>query len=245
MNFEPMTASCAKKFDLGTHACFGISPFNSYFSESRIRELALWGQSNFKAMHFFVPDIPAVYTLEAQGYPRDKAEWKARRQSQYLKNKIKKAVVSVGYSDFEASEMILDWERLVSTPRYLALHDQAKNLFESDCEFQNACLQASRWVMTQKVSETEILTDHALHLAVKYFHAEIPLFADTASIVNHSSSVFCYHQRVEFLERFYHRQLGFAPSNDQGFLILQPVEDETFFGLNLKAPSENCVTADA
>ena len=245
MNFQAMTANCAQNFDQGTHACFGISPFNSYFSESRIRELALWGQSNFKAMHFFVPDIPAVYTLEAQGYPRDKAEWKARRQSQYLKNKIKKAVISVGYSDSSASEMILDWNRLVSNPRYLALHTEANNLFETDREFQNACLQASRWVMTQKVSEIEILTDHALRLAVKYFLAEIPLFADTASIVNQSSSVFCYHQRVEFLERFYDKQLGFVPGKDQGFIILQPVENETFFVLNSGALSENPVAADA
>ncbi len=245
MNFQAMTANCGRNFDFGSHACFGISPFNSYFSENRIRELAHWGRANFKSMHFFVPDIPAIYTLEAQGYPRDKAEWKARRQSQYLKNKIRKALLSTDFSNTEASEMILDWERLSATPRYLALHEQAKNLFESDPDFQSACLQASRWVMTQKVSDDELLTDEALRLAVKYFLAEIPLFADTASIVNESSSVFCYHQRVDFLERFYDRQMGLVPSPSQGFVVLQPIADERPAISGMDASVENLVMAEA
>lgn len=86
MEPNALTTNCQQSFKKREHCCFGISPFNSYFSEERIRELAKWGLREFKSMHFFIPDVPAVYTLEAQGYPREKAEWKARRQAQYLKN---------------------------------------------------------------------------------------------------------------------------------------------------------------
>lgn len=202
----------------------------------------MWGRSNFEAMHFFVPDVPGVYTLEAQGYPRGEAEWKARRQSQYLKNKIRKALLSCDYSAIQASEMTLDWERLAATANYVSLHQKATELFENDASFQAECLEASRWVMTQKVSDTGTLTEDTLRIAVKYFLAEVPLFADTASIVGASSSVFCYHQRVNFLERFYDRKLTFLPSETQGFVILQPWAEEAGRKFDLQSDSISTVT---
>ena len=63
MKSEALSPNCNSIYAEKEHVCFGISPFNSYFSEARIRELAIWGQSNFKAMHFFVPDVPAANTL--------------------------------------------------------------------------------------------------------------------------------------------------------------------------------------
>ncbi len=176
-------------------------------------------------MHFFVPDVPAVYTLEAQGYPREKAEWEARRQGQYLKNKIRRALESLSLDQDEASEMILDWEKLSSNPRYMALYEQMNQRFESDLAFRAECLDASRWVLSQKTSDTSELTEEALLIAVKYFLAELPLFADTAHIVASPSSVFCYHQRVDFLERFYKRQLTYKPSTNQAFMIVSPEDN--------------------
>lgn len=229
MESHALTGNCAKNFDRREHCCFGISPFNSYFSEDRIRELARWGMQEFRTLHFFVPDVPSVYTLEAQGYPREKAEWKARRQSQYLKNKIHRALISLSISNEAAKEMVLDWERLAANSRYRSLHDEVSQLFELDADFRAHCLEASRWVMTQKVDSEENLTEEALLLAVRYFLSEIPLFADTAGIVNQNSSVFCYHQRVGFLERFYEKKLSYSPQANQGFLIVKPKEPNLEF----------------
>ena len=119
--------------------------------------------------------------------------------------------------------MVLDWERLAANSRYQALHEEVSQLFELDPGFRAHCLEASRWVMTQKVDSGERLTEEALLLAVRYFLSEIPLFADTAGIVNQNSSVFCYHQRVKFLEHFYERKLPYQPSANQGFVILNPM----------------------
>jgi cyclo(L-tyrosyl-L-tyrosyl) synthase len=234
MRGQALTDYCAKNFEQREHCCFGISPFNSYFSEERIRELALWGKREFGSMSFFVPDVPAVYTLEAQGYSRDKAEWKARRQAQYLKNKIRKALASCSISDDEASEMILDWERLTSIPRYTNLLDEVTALFETNENFRASCLEASRWVLMQKASDSEQLTERSLEIAVKYFLSEIPLFKDTAGIVGKAASVFCYHQRVKFLENFYERKLAYAPSANQGFVILNPSKIEDAVIANVK-----------
>jgi cyclo(L-tyrosyl-L-tyrosyl) synthase len=227
MNSQALTANCERNFDRREHCCFGISPFNSYFSEERIRELARWGRREFKSMHFFVPDLPAVYTLQAQGYALDKAEWKARRQAQYLKNKIRRALESISISNEEISEMILDWERLIASPSYTSLLNEVTELFETDPAFQTKCLEASRWVMNQKISDESELTDEVLRLAVKYFLCEIPLFADTAGIIEKNTSVFCYHQRVEFLEEFYRGALSYKPQLRQGFIVLKPLIEDT------------------
>ena len=42
---NPVTLRCSELFDSRTHAVIGISPFNSYFSEIRISELARWARA--------------------------------------------------------------------------------------------------------------------------------------------------------------------------------------------------------
>lgn len=135
--------------------------------------------------------------------------------------------------------MILDWERLSTIPRYTSLLTEVSELFERDSTFKADCLMASRWVMTQKASETDRLTDEALRLAVKYFLSEIPLFADTSGIVGKSASVFCYHQRVDFLEQFYARKLSYKPQEQQGFVILKsttPIKTAPLLLQTMKLP---------
>jgi len=63
MEVKPITSNCTNLYKEKTHVCFGISPFNSYFSDQKILELASWGKKEFESMHFFVPDIPSAYTV--------------------------------------------------------------------------------------------------------------------------------------------------------------------------------------
>lgn len=97
---------CKQILTRRAHACFGVSPFNSYFTTERVTELAKWGLSEFDAVHFFVPDAPAAYTLEALGYPPERAAHKARRQGQYVRNKIRRALADLGVSDHPAVDNI-------------------------------------------------------------------------------------------------------------------------------------------
>ena len=218
----PITEACSKVFLERDHVCFGISPFNSYFSELRIQELAEWGRKEFKSMHFFVPDVPAAFTLEALGYEPEEAAWKARRQSQYLLNKIHRALRSLGVKEFEAREMVFNWEYLSTNERFLGLYQQITHLFHEDVGFQKACIEASRWVLEKKVENTEKLSLDALHSASRYLLTEIPLFMDTAGIAGKNTSVFCYHQCVPFIQSLMNGDFKVQPSNQQGFVVIEP-----------------------
>lgn len=225
MNYQTLTLNCQNNFETRTHCCFGISPFNSYFSESVIEKLAVWGKNEFSNMHFFVPDIPSEYTLLAQGYSLEKSQWKARRQGQYLKNKISRVLKGLLYSENEIEEMILDWKKLSLNSSFLTLYDEVKMKFDSEINFQKECLEATHWVMNKKVLDTSQLTEDDLKTAVKYLLCELPMFMDTPRIVKKDASVFCYHQRVNFLEQFFAGKLAQRPNVRQGFLVLEAIKE--------------------
>jgi cyclo(L-tyrosyl-L-tyrosyl) synthase len=212
----PLTANCARLLSIASHVCFGVSPFNSYFSTARLISLARWGRRHFARMHFFVPDTAAAYTLEAMGYTPDRATWKARRQGQYLRNKICRALTEVGVDD--PSPYLLTCDVLDGNTAYRDLHARVNEVWEGDDAFQTACLNASDWVLSGRCVGGRTTPD--LLCAVRYFLAELPLFLNTPSIVDTDSSVFCYHMDVPFLRRLFDGELACRPDVRQGFIIL-------------------------
>ncbi|MGW5051418.1 tRNA-dependent cyclodipeptide synthase [Actinokineospora sp. NPDC004072] len=217
---RPLSIQCKQSLTHRTHVCFGISPFNGYFTTERITELAQWGLGEFSAVHFFVPDVPAAYTLEALGYPRERAAHKARRQGQYLRNKIVRALTELGVS--EPDRLILGWSELDANRRYRRLLGEARRLFDRDPRFRAACLEASRWALDQRLPPGSEPTADQLRTAVHYLLTELPLFADTRGIVGTTSSVFCYHQCIPFLHQFYRGELAWRPTAGQGFAVVTP-----------------------
>ncbi|MGP3979829.1 tRNA-dependent cyclodipeptide synthase [Streptomyces sp. KR80] len=220
MMVEPLSADCAAVVERGEHACFGISPFNSYFSTTRIRDLAAWGLRRFQRVHFFVPDAPSAFTFEALGYAPQKAAWKARRQGQYTRNKISSALRSLGLTNPEAR--LLGWAELETNAAFGRLHEHGLKRYAVDPGFRDACREASRWVLAGKLPHGQQPDQEQIERAVRYFLAELPLFLDTPSIVGARRSVFCYHQPPDVLRRLYAGELSWRPAAGQGFAVVTP-----------------------
>ncbi|AXK33858.1 tRNA-dependent cyclodipeptide synthase [Streptomyces armeniacus] len=222
---EPLTAGCGELLPRATHVCIGVSPFNGYFRTPRITALAEWALRTFDGCHFFVPDTVAAYTLQAQGYPLGRARHKAQRQGQYVHNKVATALRSLAVPD--PCEQVWGMDRLRRNARYAELLDEANGLFDGDRRFRDACLDASRWVLEHKLAPGAEPTREQLLLAVRYFLAELPLFADSGGIAaaegagDGGVSMFVYHQRVRFLERFYGGELPWSAAPGQGFLVVR------------------------
>ncbi|CAM3752918.1 tRNA-dependent cyclodipeptide synthase [Nocardiopsis rhodophaea] len=220
---RPLSPSCTAALDQGEHACLGISPFNGYFTTERITVLARWALDRFSTVHLYMPDGPSALTLEASGYPRRRAAAKARRQANYLRNKMIRALDAVGVA--EPQRMILDSGTLAGNRRYERLLGKAHVLFDADAVFREACLNAGRWVLADRVESAELTTER-LGIAARYLLAELPFFTHTPHIVGTASSVFCYHRPPEFVERVFQRRLPWRPHDGQGFvqLGLAPLE---------------------
>ncbi|MFF2511294.1 tRNA-dependent cyclodipeptide synthase [Streptomyces sp. NPDC058086] len=215
---EPLTARCRTAFLGRVHACLGISPFNSHFSAQRIACLVRWGLATFTDVHFFVPDTAAAHTLEALGYPPERAAWKARRQGQYVRNKITKALADNGVLD--PGPYLLDGQALASNPAYEELTAHVEQRFRKDTGFAQACLSASAWVLERRLPPGRQPTQEQLRGAVRYFLAELPLFLDTPRIAGTAASVFCYHEVPQVLADLYHHRLSLHPAPEQGFCHL-------------------------
>lgn len=216
---EPLTARCQAAFTGRVHACLGISPFNSHFSAERITGLVRWALAAFAQVHFFVPDTASAHTLEALGYLPEKAAWKARRQGQYVRNKIAKALSDNGVLD--PGPYILDGQALAANPAYQELTARVEHHFRNDSGFARACLNASAWVLERRLPPGQQPTEEQLFGAVRYFLAELPLFLDTPRIAGTAASVFCYHEVPQVLADLYHHQLAMQPAPTQGFCRLR------------------------
>ncbi|MDJ0464587.1 tRNA-dependent cyclodipeptide synthase [Streptomyces sp. H27-C3] len=222
LELTPMSPQCGDVVARAEHACIGISPFNSYFSTERIRELAVWGLERFAWVDFFVPDAPSAFTFEALGYSPERAAWKARRQGQYTRNKIRTALTGLGV--VEPDDRILGWAELDGNAAFARLHDRCRELYDGDKGFRGACQEAAGWVLSGKLPDGSTPSEQQVECAVRYFLAELPLFVDTPAIVGAGASVFCYHQPPDVLRRLYGRELILHPAPGQGFAVVAPLD---------------------
>lgn len=215
----PLTDQCENIYKEKEHVCIGISPYNSLFSEEYISQLISWCMENFEDFHLFLPDEPTMYTLKSLGYSDEKCKKKLKKQINWLKNKIKKALLQNGIELEKHSEYLLDWQRLVKNPVFKSELDNVYLLYKSNDEFKENCLQASKWVLLNKVCEDD-LTSSCLETAVNYFLCELPLFAATSRIVGKKSSIFCYHQSIDFHKKLYDRKMSYVPHDKQGYGVI-------------------------
>ncbi|GAA2509871.1 tRNA-dependent cyclodipeptide synthase [Pilimelia columellifera] len=221
---EPLSGDCEAVLRQNEHVCIGVSPFNSYFSTERLASLARWAYGSFASFHFFVPDEITAYTFEALGYSASRSRQKARQQARYTHNKIRTAMAALPVNP---GDHVLGMEQLNANPHYQELFAQVERLFSFSESFREACLDATRWVLDGKVADGSPASLEQLNLGVRYFLAELPLFAGSGYIVGAHTSLFAYHQRVRFLERFFDRELEWAPQPGQGFLVVRDgVADE-------------------
>jgi cyclo(L-tyrosyl-L-tyrosyl) synthase len=213
MQITPLTENCLKPFERKEHICFGVSPFNSLFSQEYLEGLVIWAQDNFKSFHFFLPDEPTIHTLEALGYNQEEAKKKMRKQINWLKNKIHKALES---KELMVNDHLLDWKTLDLNEDFRKELNNIYQLFDGNTEFRNQCLESSRWVLQNKMQEGKV-TDKCLLKAVKYFLSEVPIFAATNKIIGSETSIFCYHQSIQFHEELYSNRLVYRPCPGQGY----------------------------
>ena len=215
---SPLTANCRTPYSKGEHVCIGISPFNSLFSEDYIGDLIKWAKENFQTFHLFLPDEPTFYTLEALGYEPSECRKKMKKQLNWLRNKINKALAANGL-DSSKDIYLLDWNFLSANKTFNDELDKVYQLFDACPEFRSLCLEASRWVLQSRGDET-LITEQSLLIAVKYFLSEIPLFSSTNKIVGKETSLFCYHQSIKFHEKLYEKALRYKPHSGQGYGVI-------------------------
>lgn len=212
---QPIGDRSKEVFKLKEHALVGVSPFNSYFTESNLVKLIDWALNIFKKITIFIPDTLSCFTLLALGYSKEKAVYKARRQDTYLKNKVLRALNLLGFKRPDIDQIVMTFSQLRNNPYYQALHNKCVTAFENDSDFKAGCLSTSAWMLSNHLN-IKAIGQEKLWIAVRYFLYELPLFMNSPEIFSVTSSAFIYHTIPNYLEDLY--LLGKSIACNQGFL---------------------------
>lgn len=209
MQLQGVTAACSLLWERGAAALIGISPFNSYFDEQRIRQLLEFCGRGGRAVFLFIPDEVTRYTLEAKGYETSRAVQKMKRQIQYLRNKIVRAANG-------SVPIVFDCAELSKRDEYVRRHLALQRRFEIDPPFRQGCLDTTRWVLA--ATPNDQVDERAALLGVRYLLAELPMFLHAPEIIGRKEVVFVYHQCPGFVADLYRGRYGDVPSSGQGFV---------------------------
>ena len=151
-----------------------------------------------------------------------KARRKARRQNNYLENKIYRALGNLGQTDKEIARRMLNSRRLDTDSVYQGILAQVHDLWQKDESFKQGCINTAHWVLLNQRRQQKIRSKASLELAARYFLAELPLFLRSPEIINSPSAVFCYHQCPEFVRTLYEQGAYGLLHDSQGFIIRAP-----------------------
>lgn len=222
MRINYVAERCKSIYQERNHAVLGISPFNSYFSEEQIACIFHWASKYFKTVQLYVPDEPTVYTLLALGYEEKKAAKKARRQCDYLKNKIYRALSQFDIRKSEIASSLIFHSDLIQNEIFQEKYKWCCERFEVDPVFREGCLSSSRWVLSNQLQNGQEPTADMLEVAAQYFLSELPLFLWSPEILGKPSVVFCYHQCPSFLTELFNGVCGNdLVHRNQGFVIIE------------------------
>ena len=201
------------------HAIVGISPFNGYFTRKTITAIVSWSSRNFPSTSVYLPDEPAIHTLEALGYTRSHARRKARRQANYFRNMIASAIDAgtaekIDLVDHSRLEQIDVYARWLAFYQKQMQEDEAFRQGILDLTRQVLKAKASRLEISREIGETQVLT------GANYLLAELPVILQGAEILGgNKRTVFCYHRFPDFLKSLFQGELT-AVSPFQSFLVL-------------------------
>lgn len=202
ISWHPITYNCKKVLLQGDQCILGISPFNSRFSVDYIQILYQCSIKHFKNICFYIPDEPAVYSFLALSYENNIAKKRVKRQCNYLKNKIFRALGELGLSRNDVSEKILTHSFLKLNKDYTTMKDIVYSLYLNNHSFRSGCLETTMQSFNSQKQYVNPPIDFA-QIAVNYFLLELPVFINGSKILNVDSCNFCYHSCPNLLEKMF------------------------------------------
>lgn len=186
---------------MNEYPIIGMSPGNSYFKEEVVKQLLKTVVEKFGRTAVLVADIPAIFTYVALGYPKNRARKdKALPQGNNLKNKVKRAMEELGYSETQVK--IIDWEKDVeNNPDYQEEYNRVVNLYETNQTFRQTANDATQEVLEGSTKETIDLKE-AVKIGVHYLLSEFGFMEFAPKYFGVEKVTYVYHRRWPVYESY-------------------------------------------
>jgi tRNA-dependent cyclodipeptide synthase len=198
----------------------GMSPGNSYFKDEEVRFLIESIVRRFGRVAILIADVPAISTYMAFGYPENRARSdKAMPQGNLLRNRVKRVMVQLGYSDSQVK--IINWEEEVeNNPKYLDSYKKVRNLYETNKGFMEA---ADKTTLSVLKSSNRDISDFnkATKIAVHYLLSEISFLEWAPEFLNKEKVVYVYHKNWPVYEDYIAGKFDNKIKKYMDFLLLE------------------------
>lgn len=180
----------------------GMSPGNGYFKQEVINKLVRFSVENYKDVSIFIPDIPAISTYIALGYPESIArKEKAIPQGKGLRNKTLRAIEDLG--EQAKSVRFFDWENEVETnEEYISQLKYLNNLYEINEDFKKDINEASEEVLFGNPFRKTEINPEQIRIATNYILSEFAFLMFIPSTLNGNCYAYGYHRPWLVFEKF-------------------------------------------
>lgn len=174
----------------------GMSPGNGYFKQDVIDKILNYSLANYRDIGIFVPDVPAISTYVALGYPENVAKGKkAIPQGNNFKNKV---LHSIERNNLDSQRItIFDWQKegIEDNSSYRTHYAYLKNLYSTNTEFEKDINEATEQVLMHNPFKKKEIELADIRTGTHYIISEFAfmLFLSTSK-TNYKFIIYGYHK---------------------------------------------------
>ena len=182
---------------------FGISPGNSFFSESSIKSLLEYLCDISPYVYILIPDKPHKYNFLGLGYSEKDAVKKSRKETNITQNRVTRACNAFLATSSRKNFRILNWtEEIESSSHYSDWQHKVNKLFNSNLQFhEQISILVENYLISRAQSRST--TEINIHQASNYFLCELAAFSALNHILGTPVTI-AYHKYfnigLDFLE---------------------------------------------
>lgn len=195
------------------HVLFGVSPFNSRFSDMYIERMLNWGFDNYDKVDVIHPHEESRYLLIGCGDNENKARKKARKEFNRAERTIYDYLSKNGR--LLSSGKILRFSDFYNNIAYQYFLEKVRKDYTEDRNFYDLCVkQSEKAIIKRKIStaNNNIINKKDIEIATEYIIRELPfLIAPSVLLATDSNIHISYYCTWPVAEYLYHNNLSLSP----------------------------------
>lgn len=200
----------------------GMSPGNSYFKQEVIEKLLPFGLEKYGRIGIFIPDIPAISTYIALGYPENIARKdKAIPQGNSFRNRVRR-VISDQKLDAERIH-VFDWqkEEIENNAEYQKAFEYVSDLYRDNNDFKLDIRSATESVLIHNPFKKKEITAPDIEIGTRYILSEFAFMLFLPEYLHkYKNFVYGYHNAWPVWEKFIAGAYDGNPRTNLHFLLL-------------------------
>lgn len=202
----------------------GMSPGNSYFRQEVIDKILDKALSEYENVGIFIPDIPAVSTYVALGYPENIARReKAVPQGNAFRNRIKKSIEKQNLDKNRLT--IFDWKKedVENNDDYKKDFNYVKDLYLANKDFEKDINEATENVLIENPFKKKNIELKDIQIGTHYILSEFAFMMFLPKYLKqYKNFIYGYHKNWPVFEKFI---AGFYDNNKKDNLLFKKLQD--------------------